>query len=446
MLSLRRTIPKSLQPPAVAGVDLIEQTDYLLATAPSMAAFMAINFSLKHFMQSVLGVKKFPHALVGMFLFFASMVAMGPKRADQVVDFFKPANDLLTSFLPCFFIPGLIVTPLAAQGVSGIDFGKFLAILATGLTGLYGLVGHIVQILQKMQPSSGKAAQIPLGKVGFSFSDALQKLFGGASLVTGGLALAYPESWAMPFYTLSTFFSFIFASKSNSKLPAKIASYWHPLLTTYVASTAILSVHGFFRGLGLKSVLKEYMISGARPRDAAGNLIMFFLEPAIINFGFGLYAREKLLRENALAILGGSISATVFGIFGMAALARLFAPSRAIKMACLPRGTAALAVVQAAIIGASTALTTVNCCLVGITGANFGPKILDLFGVKNSIARGVATGGSGLALASAGLATLDPEAFPFGALSMSLTSTFATLLFSIPQFTQAVLFVMGTKE
>eukprot|EP00961_Rhodomonas_salina_P142738 1921580-Rhodomonas_salina.1 len=63
MLSLRRTIPKSLQPPAVAGVDLIEQTDYLLATAPSMAAFMAINFSLKHFMQSVLGVKKFPHAL-----------------------------------------------------------------------------------------------------------------------------------------------------------------------------------------------------------------------------------------------------------------------------------------------------------------------------------------------------------------------------------------------
>eukprot|EP00293_Proteomonas_sulcata_P014446 CAMPEP_0184308884 /NCGR_PEP_ID=MMETSP1049-20130417/17216_1 /TAXON_ID=77928 /ORGANISM="Proteomonas sulcata, Strain CCMP704" /LENGTH=113 /DNA_ID=CAMNT_0026621657 /DNA_START=46 /DNA_END=387 /DNA_ORIENTATION=+ len=112
-------------------------------------------------------------------------------------------------------------------------------------------------------------------------------------------------------------------------------------------------------------------------------------------------------------------------------------------MALLPRATTALAVVQAAIIGASTALTTVNCCLAGILGANFGPAFMDATQIDNPIARGCATGGGGLAVGAAALATSDPASFPFGALGMSLTSTFGTLLFTIPQFTEIVLKVMG---
>ena len=47
---------------------------------------------------------------------------------------------------------------------------------------------------------------------------------------------------------------------------------------------------------------------------------------------------------------------------------------------------------------ASTALTTVHCCFVGLLGANFGTAICDALGLQNPIARGVANGGSGLAL------------------------------------------------
>ncbi|EKX42555.1 hypothetical protein GUITHDRAFT_111530 [Guillardia theta CCMP2712] len=231
-----------------------------------------------------------------------------------------------------------------------------------------------------------------------------------------------------PLVYSSTIFSFIFASRLPRYFNPTFANFWHPLLTTYISATVWFLGYGAMKGKSLLDVLGEYLKTGG-----LWNFIMFFLEPAIISFAFGLYERRVLLVQNAAAIIGGSFTAAFVGIFLMAGLARAFNPSRTIKLALLPRATAALAIVQAGMIGASTALTTVNCCLTGIAGANFGPKLLDLFGQRDPIARGVATGGAGLALASAALALNDPLSFPFGALSMAITSTFATLLFSIPQ-------------
>jgi hypothetical protein len=36
-------------------------------------------------------------------------------------------------------------------------------------------------------------------------------------------------------------------------------------------------------------------------------------------------------------------------------------------------------------IGASTALTTVHCCLIGVLGGNFSPVILDAIGITNPV-------------------------------------------------------------
>ena len=40
---------------------------------------------------------------------------------------------------------------------------------------------------------------------------------------------------------------------------------------------------------------------------------MFFLEPAIVSFAFGLYERKQLLKENAAAILSGSLPSALLG-------------------------------------------------------------------------------------------------------------------------------------
>jgi hypothetical protein len=48
-----------------------------------------------------------------MFMLLAGLIAAGEDKAAHVVKFMQPGVDLLTSFLPAFFIPALVVSPLS---------------------------------------------------------------------------------------------------------------------------------------------------------------------------------------------------------------------------------------------------------------------------------------------------------------------------------------------
>lgn len=279
--------------------------------------------------------------------------------------------------------------------------------------------GHLVQGLQKL---SGQTPAKPAKKdknvkpAPFAswFSPSLEKLF---VAITAGLGVA---SFKLPllrhaFYVSTTFLSFIFACRIPRVFPPVMRQYWHPLMSTYSVATLVFLTYAKLAGKPFFDLLQDYFIGGGSPFAAAGNFVMFWLEPSIISFAFGLYARRKLLLANFMPIMAGTFISTLFGIFSMAGLNRLIGPTHELKMALLPRATAALAVVQAVTIGASTSLTTVNCCITGIMGANFASKLNDLFVISDPIARGIATGCSGLALASAALVQSDPAAFPVSA-------------------------------
>jgi putative effector of murein hydrolase len=400
------------------------------------------NFIVKGIMRNVLKVN-FPAPLIGMVIFFFSMANMQDNDAAKFVEFFEPGVVLLTQFLPVFFIPGLISTPRAATGIRLLDVLKFASIVVIGMTAILFEVGHIVELVMKITKKTPPEPLPPkFGKFVPWFSEDVEIIFGALTGLTGLLAYVVP-ALQQSFYVFTTVFSFIIASRLPRFMPPKVHKYWHPLMTTYFATTVIFILQGLPRGKGLLAVLHEYLVPGATWDKAGGNFIMFFLEPAIISFSFGLFARKQLLGEHAASILIGSFASAFLGILTMAAVTRVVGLPRTLALALMPRATAALAVVQAGMIGASAALTTIHCCIIGISGANFGPPLLDAMGFKNPIARGIATGGSGLALAAAALAQADPAAFPFGTLTMSLTSTFATVLFSIPSFQRLVFWIGG---
>lgn len=54
--------------------------------------------------------------MLGLFL---ALSASEDHHANMVVDFLEPSVTLLTNFLPNFFIPALIVAPLATRDISG---------------------------------------------------------------------------------------------------------------------------------------------------------------------------------------------------------------------------------------------------------------------------------------------------------------------------------------
>jgi hypothetical protein len=54
-----------------------------------------------------------------MFAVLGGLMSLKDKDADVIVQFMKPGVDLLTIFLPAFFIPALVVSPLSLSAMHG---------------------------------------------------------------------------------------------------------------------------------------------------------------------------------------------------------------------------------------------------------------------------------------------------------------------------------------
>lgn len=179
------------------------------------------------------------------------------------------------------------------------------------------------------------------------------------------------------FMTSVTLLCFIAGIKIGAQLPEVVNKVWHPLMTTFALVNVVFIGYGAATGQTLSALLGSYIAPGKPILAAPGNAIMYFLAPAIWSFAFGLYNRRKTLFPNWLPILGGSFWSALTGILFIAGMERLLQPVESLKLALLPRGTAALAVVQAGCIGATTSLVTAVVVITGIVGANFGQTILN---------------------------------------------------------------------
>lgn len=63
--------------------------------------------------------------LAGMFGIIAALFAVSSQSqaaADKVLDFFQPALLWIQRWLPLFYVPTLVVVPLAVQGIQGEHF------------------------------------------------------------------------------------------------------------------------------------------------------------------------------------------------------------------------------------------------------------------------------------------------------------------------------------
>jgi hypothetical protein len=54
-----------------------------------------------------------------MFAVLAALISLKHAHAEKVVELMKPGVDMLTLFLPAFFIPALVVAPLSLSAMNG---------------------------------------------------------------------------------------------------------------------------------------------------------------------------------------------------------------------------------------------------------------------------------------------------------------------------------------
>jgi hypothetical protein len=164
----------------------------------------------------------------------------------------------------------------------------------------------------------------------------------------------------------------------------------------------------------------------------------------ISSFGFRIYAQRETMRRHAPEIMGATILSSLFSMFTTAFAARALALPADLSRALIPRSvTVALALPIASQLDAPLAITAAAVLLQGLLGANFGPDLMTRFGIKDTIARGLAAAATAGGLGTASLTSREPEALPFCALSYSMIGILSTVFAAIPQVRGALLAIVG---
>lgn len=294
------------------------------------------------------------------------------------------------------------------------------------------------EVVASMVPITN-APPKPFGKTLFRALKSIAWVSGIATVVTtknapGSKFLNLMRSSFLLSTTLSTF---VF----GANLPKSFTKAVHPLVTCTTLTWVVAKALASLTGSTFLDVLRTYKAGTLSPLSAgAGDVLLFLLGPAVVALSCQMYGRKKLMRENVPEVGVSTLVSAFGGLYGTAAAVRLLGIGNpTIRLSLLSRNiTSPLAMAIASILGADASLAVTIVVLTGLFGANFGASILDAFGVKDAVARGLGIGAAAHGLGTAAFAN-EKDAFPFAAIAMALTASACTVLVSVPAVKRSVL-------
>ncbi|CAA2986574.1 plastidal glycolate glycerate translocator 1, chloroplastic [Olea europaea subsp. europaea] len=390
---------------------------------------------------------KFPSALFGMFCVFTVLNVLDfvvPAAATGLMNFFEPAFLFIQRWLPLFYVPSLVVLPLAVKDIPAASGLKIVFIIVAGWLASLSVAGFTAIAVRKMVKTEMIPAE-PMSKPS-PFSSFELWTWSAIFLISFVSALLYPTvlgtnaRTCLPFLLSSTVLGYII----GSGLPSDVKKIFHPIICCALSADVAALAYGQLSQLGINSVL-GYYLTKAPSNPGAGDILMGFLGSVIISFAFSMFKQRKLVKRHAAEMLTSVILSTVFSLYSTALIGRLIGLEPDLTISVLPRCiTVALALsIVSFFEGANSSLTAAVVVLTGLVGANFVQTTLDKFGFQDPIARGIATASSAHGLGTAALSAKEPEALPFCAIAYALTGIFGSLICSVPAVRQSLLAIVG---
>ena len=127
--------------------------------------------------------------------------------------------------------------------------------------------------------------------------------------------------------------------------------------------------------------------------NSSAKYLSYLLTPATICLALPLYEQIDKLKANAAAIFAGIFSGVFAGIGSIFLLSKLFGFSREEFVTFLPKSiTTAIGLSVSEEFGGFVSITVAAIILTGVLGNIICEAVLKLFGIKDSIAKGVAIG------------------------------------------------------
>ncbi|PCS06296.1 membrane protein [Lactococcus plantarum] len=130
-----------------------------------------------------------------------------------------------------------------------------------------------------------------------------------------------------------------------------------------------------------------------------GSYLNTLIIPSTVALGIPLYQAFKLMKFHYKSILSGVIIGAIVNTTLTAILAKLFGMHYFLAISLFSKSvTTAMAIGITSKMGGMATVTLVVVVLTGIISSVIGPVLLDLFGIKDRVAKGVALGGTGHAI------------------------------------------------
>ncbi|KAL2901198.1 Plastidal glycolate/glycerate translocator 1 chloroplastic [Bienertia sinuspersici] len=400
---------------------------------------------------------RFPSALFGMFCTFSILIIFDstiPAAAASLMSFFEPALLFIQRWLPLFYVPSLVILPLAVRDIPAASGWKIIVITVGGWLASLCVAAYTAIAVRNIVKTEMISAE-PMSKPPpfsttemWTWSAIFVASFTGAYLYPTILGTA--ARTFLPFLLAATVLGYMIGTRYASAFTALNS-------TTFWVEDAVSSNHmlcnfsrlaafafGYITKSGLDPVLGHYLTKvSANP--GAGDILMGFLGSVIISFAFTMFKQRKLVKRHAAEIFTSIIIATLFSLYSTALVGRLVGLDKSLTISILPRCiTVALALSIVSLFeGTNASLTAAVVVVTGLVGANFVQFVLDKLQFRDPIARGLATASSAHGLGTAALSAKEPEALPFCAIAYALTGIFGSVLCSIPAVRQSLLAVVG---
>ncbi|KAK1305028.1 hypothetical protein QJS10_CPB11g00094 [Acorus calamus] len=390
---------------------------------------------------------KFPSALFGMFCVFSVLMALdavAPPAAAGLMGFFEPATLFIQRWLPLFYVPSLVVLPLAVKDIPAASGLKICFILVVGWLASLSVAGFTAITVRKIVKTEMVDAE-PMKKPS-PFSAVEFWIWTAVFISSFVVAYLYPTALGtsartcLPFLLAATVLGYMV----GSGLPSDVKKVFHPIICCFLSADVAAFAFGYFSRSGLDAVLGDYLTKTST-NPGAGDVLMGFLGSVIISFAFSMFKQRKLVKRHAAEIFTSVVIAAVFSLYSTAIMGRVIGLEPSLTISILPRCiTVALALsIVSFFEGANSSLTAAVVVLTGLVGANFVQAALDKFRLTDPIARGIATASSAHGLGTAALSAKEPEALPFCAIAYALTGIFGSLICSVPAVRRSLLLIIG---
>jgi predicted murein hydrolase (TIGR00659 family) len=162
---------------------------------------------------------------------------------------------------------------------------------------------------------------------------------------------------------------------------------------------------------------------------AGAQFVHFLLGPATVALAVPLYRQFALVRRSAPAAIASVVLGGAFAAAAGVGIALALGAAPEVTASLAPRSvTTPVAMGIAERIGGLPALTAVVVILSGIVGAALGPVMLDIVGVKDWRARGLAIGTASHGIGTARALSVNATAGAFSGLAMGLNALATALL------------------